>query len=53
MDQAAVDGTLAGLVLLIAGVLGRLVYRLDRDLTQLRERVAHLEGRKGHDDEQP
>lgn len=41
-------GTIAAVVAVGFGVLGRLVYRLERDLTAVRERLARVEG-KGED----
>lgn len=53
MVSAATTGTLAAIVVLGFTILGRLIYRIDRDLTATRERLARLEGdrRKGNDDD--
>jgi hypothetical protein len=44
MVSALADGGLAAVVLVGFVIIRRILYRMDRDLTALRERVAHLEG---------
>lgn len=50
VQTETVAGIIAALTALGFSIVGRLIYRMTRDLARLGERIAHLEGKASKDD---